>query len=116
MFADPQSVTINSVAQSLARNSITGTSAVYQKSDGTWTLTISHTVSKGRIRSMVRLDQRAIVADPLTAVNDFETLTDYHVIDRPEFGFSLTQVQQQVAGLNAWLDATAVGKLYGKEM
>jgi hypothetical protein len=64
---------------------------------------------------MARLDQRAIVPDPLTAVNDFETLTDYHVIDRPEVGFTVAQVQQQVAGLNAWLDATMVSKLYGKE-
>lgn len=115
MFADPQSVTVNSVAQSMPRISATGTSAVYQKSDGVWTLSISHQLSKGRIRSMVRLDQKAVVADPLTAVNDYQILSDYHVIDRPEYGFTLTQVQQQVAGLNAWLDGTAVGKLFGKE-
>jgi hypothetical protein len=115
MLSDPQTVTINAVAKSLPKTTISGTSAIYQSSDGVWTLTVSHQVSKGRIRTMARLDQRAIVPDPLTAVNDFETLTDYHVIDRPEAGFSVTQVQQQVAGLNAWLDATMVSKLYGKE-
>jgi hypothetical protein len=115
MFADPQTVTVNAVAKVMARVLISGTSATYQTADENWKLTISHLRSKGRIRTMVRLDQRAIVPDPLTAVNDFETLTDYHVIDRPEVGSTLAQIQQQCAGLNAWFDATAIGKLVGGE-
>lgn len=116
MFSDPQSVTINAVAQSLARIQMTGKSATYQKSDGVWKLIISHQeVGAKRIRTMVRLEQRAIVTNPLDSTNDYDTLVDYHVIDRPVYGFTLTQVQQQVAGLNAWLDNTAVGKLFGLE-
>jgi len=115
MFADPQSVTVNAVAQSMPRLSSTGTSAVYSKADGTFKLNISHTEAKERIRSMVRIDQKAIVADPLTAVNDYETLSFYVVVDRPAFGFSSTQVDQLIAGLKTWLDSTAIGKLYGRE-
>lgn len=115
MFADPQVVTVNAVAQSMARVLISGQSATYQKSDGTFKLTVSHQISKQRIRSMVRIDQKAVVPDPLTAVNDFEVLSFYFVIDRPEFGFSSTQVDQLVAGLKTWLDSTAIGKLYGLE-
>lgn len=116
MFADPQTVTINSVGKTLNRVSSDGTRSVYKSADGIWTLTVSHTpTGKGRIRTQIRLDQRTIVPDPLTAVNDYETLTNYHVIDRPEAGYTSTQVAQQVAGLNAWLDATAVGKLCGME-
>lgn len=115
MFTDPQSVTVNAVAQSMARVLISGTSAVYQKADETFKLSISHQKSKGRIRSMARIDQRAIVPDPLTAVNDYETLSFYFVIDRPEVGFSSTQVDQLIAGLKTWLDTTAIGKLYGQE-
>lgn len=115
MFADPITVTINSVAKVMARISMSGTSAVYQTSDAMVKLTISHQLSKGRIRTMARLDQKAIVPDPLTALNDYETLTDYHVIDRPEVGFTLAQCQQQVAALNVWLDATNIAKLIGGE-
>ncbi len=114
-FTDPQSVTVNSVAQSMPRVKSDGTSAFYQKSDETFKLTISHQKPNNRIRSMVRLDQRAIVADPLTAVNDYETLSYYIVIDRPAVGFSQAQVEQIVAGLNAYLTNAIVDKLYGQE-
>jgi len=116
MFADPQTVTVNSVAQSLARVLTEGKKAVYRKVDGTFQLTISHQqVGNDRIRSMARIDQMAIVPDPLTAVNDWETLSFYFVIDRPLAGFSQTQVDQLIAGLKTWLDSTASGKLYGQE-
>lgn len=64
---------------------------------------------------MARIDQRAIVPDPLTAVNDYEVLSFYFVIDRPEVGFSQVQVEQLIAGLKTWLDTTVIGKLYGSE-
>lgn len=115
MFADPQVVTVNAVAQSMPRVTSTGKASVYAKADGTFSLTLSHTTSKDRIRSMGRIDQRAIVADPLTAVNDYETLSFYFVIDRPNYGFTQTQVDQLIAGLKTWLDTTASGKLFGQE-
>jgi hypothetical protein len=115
MFADPQSVTVNAVAQSMPRIQVDGTKAIYQKPDQSFRLTISHQASNKRVRSMARIDQRAVVADPLTSVNDYETLGFYIVVDRPEVGFSSTQVDQLVAGLKTWLDSTAVGKLFGLE-
>lgn len=115
MFADPQVVTVNAVAQSMPRVSTGGTKSTYQKNDLTYTLNLSHTQVKDRIRSMARVDQRAIVPDPLTSVNDYETLSVYLVIDRPLAGFSSTQVDQLITGFKTWLDSTAVGKLYGSE-
>lgn len=117
-LADPQVVTVNAVAQSMPRVQTAGTSAKYQKPDETFTLNVSHTTTKGskpRIRSMARIDQRAIVADPLTAVNDFETLSFYVVVDRPNYGFTQTQLEQLVTGFKTWLDNTMVGKLFGQE-
>jgi hypothetical protein len=64
---------------------------------------------------MARIDQKAIVPDPLTAVNDYETLSFYTVIDRPLAGFSSTQVDQLIAGFKTWLDSTTIGKLFGQE-
>lgn len=115
-FADPQSVTVNSVAKSMPRTSTSAGESVYEMSDGSYKLTISHQKLKGgRVRSLARLDRRDVVADPLTAVNDYETLTFYCVIDRPEAGFSSTVVSQVIAGFVAWLDSTVQGKLYGRE-
>jgi hypothetical protein len=115
MFSDPQSITINGVAKSMARIAIDGFKAIYSTADELFKLTLSHTKSKGRIRSMVRVDQRAIVADPLTSVNDYETLGVYLVVDRPDYGYTQAQVDYVIAGLKTWLDTTASGKLFGQE-
>lgn len=115
MFADPQTVTVNAVAKVMPRILMEGLKSTYQLADQTFKFVVSHTVSNQRVRSMVRIDQRAIVADPLTAETDYETLGIYLVIDRPEYGFSSTQVEQLIAGLKTWLDATSIGKLYGQE-
>jgi len=116
MFADPQTVTVNSVAQVMARYLVEGTKSTYQIADETYRLTISHQKIGGdRIRSMVRIDQRAIVTNPLDLSNDYDTLSFYFVIDRPVYGFTLAQIQNLIAGLKTWLDNTAIGKLIGSE-
>jgi hypothetical protein len=116
MFSDPQSVTVNSVAQSMPRVETGTRKSIYQKNDQTFTLTISHqTLNNGRIRSLARLDQRAIVTNPLDSTNDYDTLTYYFVIERPAYGFTMTQVEQLVAGFNSWLTTGNVDKLFGQE-
>jgi hypothetical protein len=115
MFTDPQSVTVNAVAQSMPRVSTSGQKTTYQKNDQLWTLTISHTPNKDRVRSMVRIDQKAIVADPLTSANDYDTLSFYVVLDRPVFGFTMVQCEQLITGFKTWLDNTAVDKIFGGE-
>lgn len=115
MFTDPQSITVNAVAKSMPRIDSDGTSAIYQTADESFKMTISHQKSAKRIRSVVRVDQRVIAADPLTAVNAYQTLSTYLVIDRPVTGFSVTQLDYQLAALEGWLDSTSIGKLYGQE-
>jgi len=115
MFTDPQVVTVNTVAKSMPRVQTDGTSAVYQMSDESFKLTISHQKTKQRVRSMARIDQRAVVPDPLTAVNDYETLSFYVVLDRPQVGFTIAQCEQLIAGFKTWLDTTVQDRLYGQE-
>lgn len=115
MFTDPQTITVNAVAKVMPRIASVGQKSTYQINDQTFTLNLSHVVQKDRVRSMARVDQKAIVPDPLTSVNDWETLSIYLVIDRPLAGFSATQVDQLIAGFKTWLDTTATGKLYGQE-
>lgn len=115
MFSDPQSITVATVAKSMPRISSNGLTTVYQKDDQTYKLTISHQSSNGRIRSMARVDNKAIVTNPLDSTNDYDTLSFYVVIDRPEFGFTSTNVSDLIAGFKTWLDSTTIGKLFGQE-
>lgn len=115
MFADPQTITINSVPYTLARVSSNGLKSVYQTADGNHVLTLSHTVTRDRIRSMARLDVRQIVADPLTSASEWQNLAEYHVWDRPLVGFSVTEVTQQTTGFKTWLDSGVLEKIYGQQ-
>lgn len=114
-LTDPQSITVATVAKSMPRVSVKESSSTYSKDDETYKLTISHdrNTKTKRIRSSMRIDRREIVADPLTAVNDYENLAIYLVIDRPEVGFSATQVDDVVQAFKTWLSNANVTAVYG---
>jgi len=117
MFADPQTVTVNAVAKVMPRVQTDTKKSIYSLNDESFKLTISHqTLNNNRIRSVVRIDQRAVVTNPLDSTdNDYDTLSYYFVIDRPGYGFTMAQVEQLVAGLNAWTTTANVDKLFGQE-
>jgi hypothetical protein len=114
-LADPQSITVAGVGKSMPRVETSGLSSKYAMADDTYKLFVSHQVSKNKIRSVARFVFRAIVADPLTAANDYEESVVQVIFERPEVGFSATQVKDQTAGLFTWLNAAMVDKLYGRE-
>jgi len=87
MFADPLVVGISAQA-SLNRVSVGDSSSTFLSSDETLSAKISHQLTKGRRRRMIRLDQTKIAADPLTALNASVKAGVYIVIDEPSFGFS----------------------------
>lgn len=60
-FADPQSVTINAVAQSLARTASGVNTGSFTKDDGNVALSVQHTYGK-RTRRQMRLTTRKIAA------------------------------------------------------
>ena len=117
-FADPQSVTINAVANSLPRTSSGVNQGAFTKDDGLVKLSISHTLGK-RNRRVVRLDHSKIAADPLLAgVNVKASMAVYLVMDTPETGYTLAEAKQVVDGLTAYLTASTganVTKLLGGE-
>lgn len=114
-FADPQSVTVNAVAQSLARIS-TGNDdgSSYRKDDGSYALIISHQENR-RNRRVVRLNHRKIAADPLTAANTEYTASFYLVMDVPPVGYTLTEMKDIALGLTGWLSSANVLKVLGGE-
>lgn len=116
-FADPQTVTINAVANTLPRTGSGPSQGQFQNSDGTVKLTISHASGK-RNRRTVRIDYSKIAADPLTAENVEFSMSTYVVVDTPLRGLSVTEQKQIVDALTAWLTASSGGnvtKLLGSE-
>jgi len=118
LFSDPQSITINTVAQSLPRTSIDKTAAVYTKDDGNVKLTVGHAYGK-RNRRTARVDFRKTAADPLfPAQNTPYSMSCYIVADVPTTGFTIVEQKQIVDALVAWLSASTganVTKLLGGE-
>jgi hypothetical protein len=116
-FADPQSVTVNAVAQPLPRVSTGANSSVYQKDDATYKLTLSHQYGK-RNRHTARLDNRKIAPDVFTSDNTAYSMSVYLVIDTPLVGYTNAELKQIVDGLTAYLTASTganVTKLLGGE-
>lgn len=118
MFADPQSITINTVANSLPRVGTTGTSSSYSKDDGSVKLDIRHASNK-RNRRTARVEHRKNAPDPLfPAQNTPYHMACYLVVDVPPTGYTVTEQKQIVDALVAWLSASSganVTRLLGGE-
>jgi hypothetical protein len=57
-----------------------------------------------------------VVTDPLNAERqEYKTLLCQLVIDRPEYGFDVTEVDALVTALKTALSTATVTKVYGKE-
>jgi len=114
-LADPQTITVNSVAKTLNRIESSGMRSVYRTADEEFELIVSHAESKSRTRRMVRVNQRVVAADPLTSQNEYKDLGVYFVIDEPEYGFDDTVIGYLWAALKALADSTFLGKVLGAQ-
>ena len=111
MLADPQSVTINAVANSLPAISRGVNQSAYQKDDGSVKLSVSHIYGK-RTRRSVRLDFSKIAADPLVSAQSIKySMSAYLVIDVPITGFTVAEAKQIVDALTAYLTASSGAKV-----
>lgn len=106
MFADPQSITIDGTAHSLACIKRGQENGEYRNSARTVRLQISHQSRKSRTRSMYRVDVDKIAADPITSDNVSLSCGIYVVIDKPAFGFSEADVVNQLTGIVGALSAS----------
>jgi hypothetical protein len=106
-YTDPQTLTINSVAQTLPRTSSGQNSGIFTKDDGTVKLTVSHSYGK-RMRHSIRVDFSKIAPNPLiSAQNIMFSMSTYLVIDRPLTGFTVAEAKQVVDALTAYLTASS---------
>lgn len=115
MFVDPQSVTVNAVAQSLPAIERNGGNSIYQKDDGSYKLTVSHQYGR-RKRFNVRLDASKIAADPLSASNNLVYgASAYLVIDIPSVGYTNAEAKDIALALTAWATSANLLKVVGGE-
>jgi len=116
LFADPQTVTVNAVAQSLAAISRETMKSLYRKDTAEYELTISHQETAKRNRRVVRLDRQLTTADPfIPTQNVLVTSSYYLVIDAPLAGLTNVQMKDDILGLSAWLTSANVLKVLGGE-
>lgn len=115
MLADPQSVTVNAVAVSLPRTKQDPAQNIYTSADGNTSMTTKQNVTASRFRREVRLSNRKIAADPISAVNKEIGLSVYLVIDEPRTGFSDAEIKYYIDALKAWLTTANQDKVLGGE-
>ncbi len=116
-FADPQTVTINAVANVLPRTSSGVNTGAFTKDDGNVKLSVSHAYGK-RTRRTIRVESSKIAADPLTGLNVKSSMSCFIVVDAPVTGYTIAEQKQIVDGLTGYLTATSgarVTQLLGGE-
>lgn len=117
-FADPQTVTINAIANTLPRTSSGQNAGAFTKDDGNVKLEVSHSSGK-RTRRQLKLTHRKVAADPLLAgANVQYSMSTYIVVDTPNVGYTIAEAKQVVDALVAYLTATTgarVTQLLGGE-
>lgn len=115
MLTDPQSVTVNAVAIPLPRTLNGTTSNIYTSADGNTSMTTKQTSTAARFRREVRLSQKKIAADPISAVNAEKGVSVYLVVDEPRAGFTDVEIGYLIDALKAWMTSTNYNKVLGGE-
>jgi hypothetical protein len=106
-LSDPQTVTVNAVAQSLKRVSSGVNAGSFRTNDGNFALDVAHSYSK-RNRHTVVIRQRKIAADPLAPTLNVEVTQSIRVtVDTPNNNaFSVAESKLLWDGFAAWLAAS----------
>jgi hypothetical protein len=118
MYSDPQSVTVNAVAQSLPRQGTTQPDRIgtFASADGSFQFDVRQNKTSNRFRREVRLTQKKVAADPISAVNKEVSTSVMIVVDEPRWGFSDTEVGYLTAAIIAWFTNANRDKLLGGEL
>jgi len=110
-FADPQSITVNSVAQSMPRTGSGINTGQFTQDDGTNGLVISHQYGK-RTRRAIKFTDTKIAANPFdTTRNERVSMSCTVVVDVPPQGYTITEAKYVVDGLIAYLTASSGSKV-----
>lgn len=117
MFADPQSITYNSVAKSLPAIGRDESQSTYQLNDSgvNYTLILSHQF-KTRNRVVARLQRTSYASDPLVPANNLlASATATLTLDFQNTGMTASDVQLLGKALVGWASDANLLKLVGGE-
>lgn len=107
-LADPQSITVNTVATPLPRVTFGASEGVFSNPENTLRLRVAHTAGRrGSTRHLISVQQTKVAADPLTSVNTEVTAQAHIVIDAPRSGFTLSEQKDLVQALTTYLSASS---------
>jgi hypothetical protein len=108
-FSDPQTITINAVANSLPRVGSGVGVGTFAKDDQTVVLGIAQRrTPKGRMQARARLDHKKIAPDPFNgALNASYGLSVTIAVDHEMSGYTLAEKKQVVDGLLTFLTASS---------
>jgi hypothetical protein len=110
-FADPQSVTINAVANSLARTSSGVNTGSFSKDDGSVQLIVRHAYGK-RTQRQIQLRHTKIAADPLQpSTNKQYSMSVSLNVNTPTAGYTNTEIKQICDALTSYLTASSGAKV-----
>jgi hypothetical protein len=106
MYADPQSVTVATVAQSLPRIGMAIDAGKFRESDGSYELSVSHSSGR-RSQHRVRLDSSKVVDDPYATDRNLPvSISGYVVLDAPLAGYSVAEQADHLIAIADWLKAS----------
>lgn len=108
MYADPQTLTINTVATPFIRvgSDTPGKKGVFTSADGAYTLQVAQNSTNSRFRREVRLTWKKIAPDPISAENKEVSASFIIAFDEPRAGFSDTELGYLDAALRTWFAAS----------
>ncbi len=115
MLTDPQSVTINGVATSVPRVQTNSTQNTYTDATGNTSLVTKQNTSSTRFRREIRLSQKKVAADPISALNKEIGTSVYLVVDEPRWGFTDAEIGYLIDALKAWATSTNYNKILAGE-
>lgn len=110
-YVDPQTITVNAVAQTLARTSSGVGTGTFRTNDGNFELQVAHRTGR-RGQHTIALKQRKIAADPLASANNVEyTMTARVTFDVPLVGYTVAEQKLLWDGFATWLAASSGSKV-----
>lgn len=117
MYADPQTVTINAVAKTMARMPSSSTSiGVFRTVENEYKLEIKQGSSKRRKNREAVLTFEKPYADPNTGLTSTVGASVKIVVNEPAMGFTDTELGYCLAGLTAWFTNAKRDQLLGGEI
>lgn len=111
-FSDPQAITINAVALSLARVD-QDPQGKFVTSDGLVEEVIGQQAAgTGRYRRLLRLNHSKIAANPFdSSLNAKYNMAVYVVVDVPQVGYTVTEQKQVTDGFMTYLTASSGARM-----